>query len=381
VAEPQLALLLTLQFAFGIAFSIFLLLPKIFAAHLHAGPAGIGLVNAMFAIAGVGAVPFVGARVDHPGRPRLIAGGALLMVGASLAFLIVDHVGVVAAALRAVQGAAYTIVFVVGAALAADVAPPGAMARTMALYGSANLITNAVAPLFAEPMIDHLGYRSVYVVAAGAALTTFFLARRLVERAHVPGGGAAGLAVVLRRGRARRIMAAIFLAGIALGAMFTFSQPLALSLGIRQIRSFFIAYTVAVIAVRFLLRDLVDRTGPQRAAVASLGLYTLVVFSMRFLGMGPIGLGTMGGAFGVAHGFLFPAMMALSVTDLPPEERGRMLTLTNGAFIGGTALVLPLGVLAAHAGYTAVFTLGAACALAGAALLARWPVAVPRAIP
>jgi MFS family permease len=380
VVESQLALLLTLQFAFGIAFSIFLLLPKIFAAHLHAGPAGIGLVNAMFAIAGVGAVPFVGARVDRPGRPKLVAGGALLMAASSLAFLLVDRVGVLAAVLRGAQGAAYTIVFVVGAALASDLAPPGAMARTMALFGSANLVTNAVAPLFAEPMIDRFGYRSVYVVAAAAALITYFLSRRQVEKPRTADAGDTSLGVVLRRGRTRRVMAAVFLAGIAMGAMFTFSQPLALSLGITQIRSYFVAYTVSVLAVRFTLRDLIDRTGPQRATVASLILYALVTFSMRFLS-GPVGLAVLGAVFGVAHGFLFPSIMSLSVADLPAEERGRMLTLANGAFIGGMALVLPLGLVAARAGYPAVFALGAACALAGGALLARWPVAGPRAVP
>jgi MFS family permease len=379
--DPQLALLLILQFAFGIAFSIFLLLPKILAVHLHGGPAGIGLVNAMFAFAGIAAVPFVGARVDRPGRPRLIGGGALLMVAASLGYLAVDHVGWLAAALRAAQGFAYAVVFVGGAAVAADLAPEGAMARTMALFGSANLVTNALAPLFAEPMIDHLGFRSVYVVAAAAALTSFFLSRRLVERPPVHTDTESGLGVVLRRGRARRVMAAIGLAGIALGAMFTFSQLYAVSLGMTQVRGYFIGYTTSVIAVRFLLRDVVDRAGPQRSTVASLVLYTIVVFSMRFLGHGPLTLTTLGAAFGVAHGFLFPAMMALSVAGLPVAERGRMLTLANGAFIGGTAGALPLGVLADHAGYPAVFALGSVCALAGAALLARWPVAGPRAVP
>jgi MFS family permease len=380
VGDPQLALLLTLQFAFGIAFSIFLLLPKIFAVHMHAGPAGIGMVNAMFSIAGIASVPFVGARVDRPGRPRLIARGALLMAASSLAFLLVDKAGALAAVLRAVQGSAYTIVFVVGAALASDLAPPGAMARTMALFGSANLVTNAIAPLFAEPMIDHLGYRSVYFVAAGAAMVTFVLSGRLGERPHAADAGDTSLGVVLRRGRARRVVAAVFLAGIAMGAMFTFSQPLALSLGITQIRSYFVAYTLAVLTVRFTLRDLIDRTGPQRATIASLMLYAIVTFSMRFLS-GPVGLAVLGAVFGVAHGFLFPSIMSLSVADLPAEERGRMLTLANGAFIGGMALVLPLGLVAARAGYPAVFALGAACTLAGAALLARWPVAGPRAVP
>ena len=136
----QLALLLALQFAFGIAFSIFLLLPKIFATALHAGPGGIGLVHllfggicpacaaarSMFSLAGFVAVPLVGARVDRPGRARFIVAGTLLMAVTSLGYLVVDRVGPLALVLRAAHGAAYTIVFVTGAALAADLSAPRA---------------------------------------------------------------------------------------------------------------------------------------------------------------------------------------------------------------------------------------------------------------
>jgi predicted MFS family arabinose efflux permease len=378
----QFALLLGLQFAFGIAFSIFVLLPKILAASLHAGPEGIGVVMSMFSFAGVAAVPFVGARVDRPGRPRLIVGGTALMLVSSLGYLAVDRVGPLAMALRAAHGVAYTVVFVSGAALAADLAPPGRMARTMALYGSANLVTNAIAPLFAEPLIDRLGYRSVFVVAAFASAVAMTLAIRLVERppaAHAPGADGS-LGAVLRRGRARRMLIVMSLAGVALGAMFTFSQPMAIERGIHHVGTFFVAYTVAVIVVRLGLHDLIDRVGPQRACVGALLAYTVVLLCMRFLGA-HVGLAALGAAFGVAHGFLFPAAMALGILDLPTAERGRMLTLTNAGFIGGGAFVLPLGGVAARAGYPTLFALCAAGTLAGAVLLGRRPIAGPRAVP
>ncbi len=381
-ASP-LATLLVMQFAFGVAFSTFLLLPKILATRLGAGPGGIGLVNAMFSLAGVAAVPFVGARVDRPGRPRLMARGSLLMAAGTLGFVAVDHVGLLAVVLRAAQGVAYTVVFVAGAALAADLSPPARMGRTMGLFGSANLVTNAIAPAIAEPLLDHVGAGAVYVLAATTSLIAFALARRLVEpaRAHTD-GGTASLWMVLRRGRALRIVAALGLTGVALGAVFSFNQPMALSFGVQRMRDFFIAYTAAVLFVRFGLGNLVDRVGPQRATVGALVLYALVTFSMRFLGASVLfGLAPLGLAFGVAHGFLFPASMALSVADLPPAERGRMLALANGAFIGGMAFVMPLGVIAARAGYPAVFTLAAAGTLGAAALLARWPISGPRAVP
>jgi MFS family permease len=378
----QFALLLALQFSFGIAYSTFLLLPKILAVYLHAGPGSIGLVGAVSAVAGVTAVPFVGARIDRVGRPRLLAVGSLLMAATAVAFVAVDHVGALVVGLRGLQGVAYTLVVIASAAIAADLAPPGAMARTLAIHGSAGLVTNAVAPLLAEPLIDRFGPRAGYVLAAAGALLAVALARRLVEHPHpTDATSAVGLAAVARRGRVQRVMTVFALVGIAWGTMFTFSQPFALALGIRQLRGYFVAYTASVLAVRFLLRDFIDRVGPQRATASGLGLYTVIVFSMRFLGLGPLTLSVMGGLYGVGHGLLFPALMALGVADLPRFERGRMLTLANGAFIGGTALVAPLGSLAALVGYPTVFAVAASCTLAGAALLARRPVTGPLAVP
>jgi hypothetical protein len=58
-----------------------------------------------------------------------------------------------------------------------------------------------------------------------------------------------------------------------------------------------------------------------------------------------------------------------------------MLTLANAGFIGGGAFVGPLGAFAAFAGYPALYALCASGALAAAALLWRWPITGPRAVP
>ena len=318
-AGRQLALLLTLQFSFGIAFSTFVLLPKILAASLHAGPAAIGRVMAMFAYAGLAAALLTGERAERHGRPRLIIEGTALMIVSALGYLAVDRIGPLAMVLRAAHGAV-------------------------------------------------------------ASLVAGVLATRLVDGGPAgPASGGGSILAVLRRGRAQRLTLAIGLAGVALSAMFSFSQLMALSLGIRHVSGFFVAYTAAVIVVRVALGGLIDRVGPQRASVGALVLYTVVVFSMRYLDV--LGLSALGAAFGVAHGFLFPSVMALSVVDLPAAERGRMLRLANAGFIGGGAFVGPLGTLAARAGYPALYTLCAAGALAAAALLWRWPISGPRAVP
>jgi MFS family permease len=369
-------LLLAVELAFGFALSTFFLLPKIFATAMGAGPLAIGLVGAAFAIAGMAAIPLVGARVDRPGRAPLIATWTLVMAVTAIGFLFVERVGPLAVVLRALQGVAWTVVFNVGAALAAEMAPPDRLARTIGIYGSSNLATNALAPAIAEPMLDAFGRRSVFALAAAAALVSFFLARGPAEHDDGSAGARrAGIWPVARRPATLRLMLVVLLPGVALGAMFTFGPPMALGLGIPHVGSFFVAYTAGALTVRLALGGVVDRIGPERACLGALVCYAAVVLAMRWLGPG--GLAAIGAAFGLAHGFFFPAFMALSVTGLPIAERGRVLALANGAFNAGTALVLPLGAVAARAGYPAVFTIVAAGALAAAGILARWPVTPP----
>ena len=58
------------------------------------------------------------------------------------------------------------------------------------------------------------------------------------------------------------VVAAVW--GAAFGAMFTFSQPFALELGITRVRGFFIAYTAAALFSRLGIGGLADRVGRLR---------------------------------------------------------------------------------------------------------------------
>jgi MFS family permease len=368
--------LLCLQLAFGFSFSTFYLLPKFMAVELRATPVAIGAVTGMFGLSGLVAIPLLGASIDHVRRRSFLRAGSALMVVGAFGFLLVDEAGVLAGALRLAQGLAWAMVFTAGLALTSDTAPPQRMAEAIGVLGSANLVMNAIAPAIAEPIAEQAGYGPAFALAGVAAVVATGLSFKLDEPAATGRNHAPSLVAFLQRPATRMMAPIIGTAGAAFGVMFTFYQPAALEVGIRQVRGFFIAYTAGALFVRLGLARVADRWGRHVVAVAALVLYGAAVIGMHKIS--PLGLALFGFLFGVAHGFFFPAFNAMVLEDAPREERGKLMTLSNGFFSIGSASVVGLGFAVETMGYGGIFVLAGIAVLAADVLLLAWPAFTAR---
>jgi len=88
-------------------------------------------------------------------------------------------------------------------------------------------------------------------------------------------------------------------------------------------------------------------------------------------GFGPGHLGVVAALFGVAHGVVYPALMAQLLTGAHPTDRPRLLGWANGAMNIGVVALAPLGDAIQRIGYPVTFfLLGAATSLMAALLLA-----------
>lgn len=367
LVTPRFLLLVSLQLCFGLSYATFYLLPKYLTTELGAPPTVIGRVMAAATLANLAAVPIVGAWIDRGGRGRLIFAGCLLNALGAFGFTLVHHVGPAIYALRVVQGFAFTLTFNTAATLVVEQAPTAKLGQALGLFGSAMLCTNALGPSIAEPLAAYAGWRSVFVAAALSALVAGAIATFVTdERPSARRDSASSWRISTRLWW---ILAIIATGGASLGVMFTFSQPFAIALGIRRVSGFFVGYTVAAISVRAAVGDLADRLGRRRVAAAALAAYALAVAGTA--GLRPGLLELCGAGLGVSQGLFYPALNALALEGVDKEHQGRVMAFFNGAFNGGFASsVLGAGVIAAHAGYPAVFlTVGAVTALGVIALL------------
>lgn len=358
------------QSAFGLAFSTFVLLPKFLATELSARPSQIGGVTSIFATATMLFTPIVGVWVDRTSRRPFVLLGTLLMAAGAAGFLWVDQMGPAVYALRFLQGLAFALVFVAAGSLVTDQSPPERMSQAIGLFGVSMLTMNAVGPALAEEIVARSGWKPVFALATAASLlafvmTSFWREHRAPPQAdeHVP-----GLWEVITQKRVIWFLSISALAGAAFGAMFTFSQPFALELGMKNVRGFFVAYAAAAIVVRVFLGQLSDRAGRGRVSVVSMALYALAVLWMADLRPGL--LEWVGAVFGIAHGLFYPAFNALALEGAGAHGRGKIIAIFNGAFNGGWAVSgILFGLLAERSGYAMVFVYASLCAFMALGLL------------
>jgi MFS family permease len=366
--EPPLftrdfALILLTQLAFGFAFSSFFLLPKYVVTALAGSPSQVGYVGALAVVAAVLASPIAGKLLDRGGRVPLTFAGCLLTALAAFAFLGVTHIGPYLYAVRAVQGVAYTLYFVAVTTLVADLAPASRLGQAIGWVGCAGLVMNAVATMVAERIAERFGWHAVFASAAVSGVFGALLCLFLREPPPQPKLAPVAPHVAAPGARVAVMWAAIA-GGTAFGAMFTFTAPLALSLGDANISPLFAGYTTAALAVRLLFGTLPDRLGRARVGGAALVLYSLVVASTAGLGHGWLGL--LGLGFGLAHGAFYPSLTALALEGVSRAQRGSVGAYFNAAFNAGVLLVtFCFGQVAQQYGYRIVFLLVACLSVSG----------------
>lgn len=366
LSDRQIRRLLLIQANFGFSFSLYLLLPEFLSVELHASSGMLGLVSAIATLASVVAIPAVAWFLDKRGRKRLVTIGAWFGMAASMAFVCVGQIGPLLFLLRVIQGLAFAMVFNGTATMVTDLAPPERLGRAIGMIGLAGLATNAIAPAIAEPIAHRFGWGPTFVLGAITSGLAAVLSLSLKETrpTSIPGKPRIPLFTAQRLGA----FGTSALAGVALGAMFTFLAPMALERGATQVSGFFIGYTVAAVAVRTLFGDLADRIGRRLISAASMVAYAAVVASAAWAE--PRHLELLGAGLGLAHGLLYPALNALAMEGAVAETRGTIMSYFTGSFYAGSAVgTTALGLVAQTAGYPMVFWIAGAAALMGAAAL------------
>jgi MFS family permease len=363
---PAFKSLLFAQLFFGFADAVFVLLPKLLVVGYGADAGSIGVVMGAFGVASLLAIPAIAPAVRRLGRRRAMSLANLLLAASAAAFVFIPGAGVLATVLRGLHGIAWSLLFAAGTSLVVELAPPGRLGQAIGLYGGANLAMHALAPALAEPLAAHYGARFVFVLASLSALYAAWRCRRLpaAPPPSAAAGGPAGATTV----RARAIpLLVLTIGGLAGAGMVTFIAPFALSRGVHVVRGFFIANTVTALAIRLGGARLTDRAGYRNAALAGGAGYGAVAILIGLAG--PEHLAPLGALLGVAHGIVFPALMALIIGDVPQSARARLLAFANGAINLGVTGVGLLGAVAVRAGFPAIYVGTGAITIAASALL------------
>jgi MFS family permease len=342
--------------------------PRFTAGPLGGSDLAVGLVIGSFSVSSVLLRPFAGRWADQRGRRIMLITGAALQVLAAAGHLVADSIPLLVV-MRLLLGAAEAVFFVGGIAAATDLAPERRRGEAVSLISTSLYLGIAIGPVLAEWLFDASGYPAIWIAAtaisAAAVAISWFAPETLPPASRRRPSDRTGL--LHRRGLVPGLL--VLSGSWGMGGYLAFLPLLGDKLGLDGVGGYLAVFALVVIALRVFGARLPDRFG---AARLSGGALVLSATGMTIAGLAPseAGLWVATVVFAVGIAFTFPAIVALSVTGVPPAERGAVVGTTSLFLDVGFGLSPALlGLMAGSTGYPATFLVSAAIAALGAGWL------------
>jgi MFS family permease len=351
--------------------------PLFGAERLGLSKAMVGVAIAIYSVAALAMRPVVGWSTDRFGRRRALLIGAGLTVVGLLAHVVAVNLPLFVLA-RCILGAGEAFWLVAALSAAADLAPEGRRGESLSFLSLTLYIGLAVGPWMAEAILAATGsFPIVWLVTAAIAAVSLGLAWLVPETA--PGSvGYGAVDGVARAGRTRpRLIhpaglfpGLVILLGLSGMAYYLSFLPLYVrTIGLDGAGLPLAEYGLIVVVLRVVGARLPDRVGAvalsgSALAASAVGLAIVAVFPS----LAGLLVGTALFAFGVA--FIMPALLSLTVSRVPAEERGTVVG-TATLFIDVSFGIAPvvLGAVADAGGYPLGFLVAGAVSALGCLIL------------
>ncbi len=334
--------------------------------------------GAIVGILGISALIFrfpTGVLLDRYGRRvLLVVGLAILLVDFSL--LNVFRTLLMLFCLRFLQGIGNGIQTTSTSTLAADLIPPGRLQTGLGYFSLAQVVPSAIGPLIGLSVVEHFGYRMLFVVGVVLTVAALALNLLLTDRG-VPGRSAASvpekderphdggsLALLMRPGilLPSAVMFVVFCAAAGVTA---FVAQFAVVEGIANAGVYFVVASASTVMVRLFVSPQLIRFRQSVVALVSLTMVCATFFlvaSAQNLGVLLLAAVLYGG--GQAN--LQPMMNTLVLEGIEPDQRGRVTAFFSASAdvaYGGGALLW--GIVADWCGFRSMYVICGVCALLG----------------
>lgn len=158
------------------------------AAELHGSPLALAWISNAFMLSFGGCLMVAGTLADRYGRKRVFILGMSLFGATTLALAAAPDIAPLDI-LRAVQGLACAMALSSGLAALAQEFDGARRARAFSLIGTSFGAGLAFGPFLAGSVIEHGGWRSLFLITAAAGLTALLLAARSMVESRDPQAG------------------------------------------------------------------------------------------------------------------------------------------------------------------------------------------------
>jgi MFS family permease len=335
-------------------------------------PWGLGCSEGIFWAVSVLIQPWLGPNLDRLGRRPFFLLGALILSVAAAGFAFIPVLVAPVLALRALQGAGFALYLTAAWSWvtdAAHAANPKKVGTVFGLFGLSSLLGSVCGPATAEIVSKQpgYGYHAVFLTASSILGLAFLLLLTLKDAERQDSGSdpvqsepTPYLKLAVSPAMRSATCGSIGF-GLAFGCISGMGSAFLSDLHLGGISAMFACILLAAAMSRVGCGVLIDRIGSIR----------LIIPSLLLLVVGMVGLGALsyvraasqpavmivaGLVAGLGYGAVYPALIALGSGRMPPEARGRALSLITACIdLGDATGPVIAGVLATRCGFSLMF--------------------------
>jgi MFS family permease len=375
-----LLLMIGASFHFG-SLAFMFLLPR-FIKNIGGNESDMGFIFGIAIIPALLVSPFAGYLSDKMSGKLLALTGTSIAILSTLSFLFVDEISPLIYILRILQAGGHAMFFAVVFGLMAHIIPEQNRAEGIAYFAVAVQFGQSGGTLLAEQIIGHWGYNFYFIGSFVIGLVAISMVSLIKIANHEtdatmsatsaqPVNKESYISTICRRNYIGGFILILILGG-GFGSVLQFITPYFdyLQKGALTIRkiptSYFIPPALITVALsRLFLSRITDRVGRNKIIFTIFPIFILTIFLITFIRSGYTAL-AVAIMFGLAYGFLFPALNAVILSRVEVWHRGKvsgvLVMLFDSAFFGFAFICGPL---AYNFGYFTMYYALAVIMLAG----------------
>jgi MFS family permease len=365
-------MLAVLVSAAGTSASLYLLLTVV-PLHAASGPAGgaaAGLTSAALMLSSVAAELVTPALVARFGY-RVVFGLGVVLLGAPALALPLSAELALIIAVSVLRGIGFGITVVVGAALAALLAPSGRRGESLGLYGVVSTIPAVVGLPLGVWLVGQVGNAPVFALGGLISVAMVSILPWLPGRGQVDTGATRpiGAASGVRSAAMVRPALAFAATTVAGGIVLTFLPLAAAGVMSNMVAPALLAQAASSTITRWWAGRAADRSGAGSLLMpgligAAAGVAMLVVLEPATLIGGMV-------LFGAGFGIVQSASLNLMLDRVPPTGYSTASAVWSIAYDGGWGLgSVVFGLIVAQTGYPLAF--GLTAGVVAAAVIPAW---------
>jgi len=297
---------------------------------------------------GIGAMlmlPFVALFIDHFRQKRILTGALIIQLCIPLFYFLEVPFPRLYAAARFVQGGTFSVMMISYTAALSFIIPSDRRSWGYAIFGIMGQLGGLTSFALGESIYDAYGFFPLYVftlVLFGISITLiqFFPEKKNFDDSQKP--KLSDFGAVFKQKQLYPALYWILILGLAFGTMLSFIPKIIMERGLEKVGPFFIAYPLTVALLRLTLGSFFDRFSKKIVLFIPIIMVPVSLFMVSIVHSYAL-LIIAGICYGVAHGVMFPVLLAYLMEHAPVQFRARMSLIFQFLFNFGLFLSANIG--------------------------------------